>query len=102
MTDTVTQAETLEAGAGEAEAGTPIPNGAQPFGRRLTDKLLAAFSQACDQHALDVAEEILGVIEMALAVHLPIGEVERRRQMECLVAAYERLWLLRQRPRCAA
>jgi hypothetical protein len=102
MTHTVSRAEILGAEAGEAEAGAPIPTGAQPFGRRLTDKLLVAFSQACGQHALDIAEEILGIAEMALAVHLPIGEAGRRRQMECLVASYERLWLLRQRPHLVA
>jgi hypothetical protein len=35
-----------------------------PVTRRLTDKILIAFHQACDQSDFEVAEELLHVLEM--------------------------------------
>jgi hypothetical protein len=63
--------------------------------RRLSDKILVAFHQACDQHDFEVAERLLGVLEMALN-HLPsVPDKRQGRDMETLVAAHERLWQLR-------
>jgi hypothetical protein len=65
--------------------------------RRLSDKILIAFHQACDQADFEVAERLLNILEtMTAALRLscaPRGS-ERRRQ-ETLVAAHERLWQLR-------
>lgn len=63
-------------------------------GRRLSDKLLAAFHQACDQRDLEVAEALTPILEQVLARRPPTGR-DRRKNVESLVAAYERLWLLR-------
>ena len=64
--------------------------------RRLSDHILIAFHQACDQGDFEVAERLLSILEMTIAaprmLH-PGGD--RRRQQENLVAAYERLWGLR-------
>lgn len=60
--------------------------------RRLSDKILIAFHQACDQHDLVVADQLLRVLEMMLTRQPPEGN--RRRNTETLVAAYERLWHL--------
>jgi hypothetical protein len=67
--------------------------------RRLSDKLLDAFDQACDQGEADIAREILALTERV------INERRRtpdRRKAESLVAAYERLWQLRQSYRLAS
>lgn len=63
--------------------------------RRLSDKLFAAFHQACDQMDLDVAEQILRILEGIVTRRPPVPDARRRRGMETLVAAHERLWLLR-------
>ena len=61
--------------------------------RRLSDKILIAFHQACDQADFEVAERLLKVVETVLAVPRPIDR--KRREQETLVAAHERLWQLR-------
>ena len=65
------------------------------YARRLSDHILVAFHQACDQGDLEVAEQLLKVLEMLIAApRLPDGGSDRREQ-GTLVAAHERLWLLR-------
>ncbi len=64
--------------------------------RRLPDKILVAFHSACDQADFEVAESLLQILELMLTRRpLPPG-TSRRRNMESLVAAHERLWHLRQ------
>ena len=69
-----------------ASAGCVVPQ--KP--RRLSDKLLIAFHHACDQGHFEVAEQLLPILEKTLP---PDGN--RRRNMDGLVAAHERLWILR-------
>jgi len=63
--------------------------------RRLTDKILIAFHHACDQNDFEVAEEMLRIFEMIITRRTVSPDVNRRKNMESLVAAHERLWLLR-------
>ncbi|MGX9964944.1 hypothetical protein ACVFYP_16565 [Roseomonas sp. F4] len=63
--------------------------------RRLSDKILIAFHHACDQGDFEVAEELLRILEMMLTRRPVSPDVNRRKNMESLVAAHERLWLLR-------
>ena len=63
--------------------------------RRLLDKILIAFHHSCDQHDFEVAERLLGVLEMMLNRRLSSVPNRRRHDMETLVAAHERLWQLR-------
>ncbi len=63
--------------------------------RRLTDKILLAFHQACDQRDLEVAEELLRVLEMMVSRREVTPGQNRRKSIESLVAAHERLWYLR-------
>jgi hypothetical protein len=65
------------------------------YTRRLSDKILIAFHHACDQGDNEVAAQLLDVLEFMInrAPHLPDGR--DRRTKESLVAAHERLWLLR-------
>lgn len=64
-------------------------------GRRLSDKILVAFHQACDQGDFEVAEHLLRVLEMMLTRRPVSPDINRRRNIETLVAAHERLWHLR-------
>jgi hypothetical protein len=63
--------------------------------RRLSDKILIAFHHACDQGDFEVAEQLLRILEMMLTRRPVSPDTNRRRNMESLVAAHERLWHLR-------
>ncbi len=63
--------------------------------RRLSDKILIAFHHACDQGDFDVAEQLLSVLESMLRQRPVPADANRRRSLDSLVAAYERLWYLR-------
>ncbi len=69
--------------------------------RRLSDKILIAFHHACDQGDFEVAEELLRVLEMMLTRRPVLPDANRRKNMETLVAAHERLWLLKHPDRSA-
>lgn len=81
-------------GAMSAEAGRGGPT-AQRHTRRLSDKILIAFHHACDQSDFEVAEELLRILEMMLTRRPTSPDSNRRKNLESLVAAHERLWLLR-------
>jgi hypothetical protein len=63
--------------------------------RRLSDTIFIAFHHACDQADVEVAAELLDVLEFMInrTPDLPTG-VERRTK-DSLVAAHERLWQIR-------
>ncbi|MFT8245911.1 hypothetical protein [Roseomonas sp. BN140053] len=69
--------------------------------RRLSDKVLLAFHQACDEGRLDFARKLLILAEELLDKSSTLpganwrAEHERRRATDTLVAAHERLWELR-------
>ena len=65
------------------------------YTRRLSDKILIAFHHACDQADFEVAEQLLNILEMMLTRRPLTPDGTRRRNMESLVAAHERLWHLR-------
>lgn len=75
--------------------GTASTSAAPRYSRRLSDKILIAFHHACDQGDLEVAEQLLHVLEMMLTRRPLTADGMRRRNMESLVAAHERLWHLR-------
>jgi hypothetical protein len=79
--------------AEEGQAGLPVRRQT----RRLEDKLLVAFHQACDVEDLEVAGEVLRILEMMLSRRTAGPDANRRRNMESVVAAYERMWHLRHR-----
>ena len=82
-----------------AEAEAPNRAGAAPgaprYSRRLSDKILAAFHHACDTREFDAAEQLLAILEQMLSRRPSEANLNRRRNMESLVAAHERLWHLR-------
>ncbi len=78
------------------ETARPAPAVAAPrHTRRLSDKILIAFHQACDQSDFEVAEELLRILEKMVTRRPAVPDNNRRKNMETLVAAHERLWLLR-------
>jgi hypothetical protein len=80
----------------EDDTGREVASGGAPrYSRRLSDKILIAFHHACDQSDFEVAEELLRVLEMMLTRRPLTPDGTRRRNMESLVAAHERLWHLR-------
>ena len=64
-------------------------------GRRLWDKVLVAFHHACDVDDFQIAELMLGVLETMIARPPAAGDISRRRNIQGLIAAHERLWTLR-------
>jgi hypothetical protein len=85
--------EDLSGGDVRERAGTTGPR----QGRRLSDKILVAFHHACDAQDLQVAEQLLKTLESMLTRRGVPPEQNRRRALESLVAAHERLWHLRHR-----
>lgn len=82
----------------EGRSGLDAVRGAAPaprHTRRLSDKILIAFHHACDQGDFEVAEELLRILEMMLTRRSASPDTNRRKNLESLVAAHERLWLLR-------
>ncbi len=78
------------------EDGTRESGGGAPrHSRRLSDKILVAFHHACDVSDFDVADNLLRTLEMMLTRRPMPSGAGRRRNMESLVAAHERLWHLR-------
>ncbi len=76
--------------------GEPPPNTYVPrHSRRLSDKILVAFHHACDVMDLEVAEQLLRLLEMMTTRRPRPEDGNRRRSIEGLVAAHERLWHLR-------
>ncbi len=78
--------------AKESESGgAPAPR----YSRRLSDKILIAFHHACDQSDFEIADNLLRLLELMLTRRPVTPDGNRRRSMESLVAAHERLWHLR-------
>ena len=65
------------------------------YSRRLSDKILLAFDQACDQGDHEIAERLLLLVERMMKRRPVRPDSDRRRNMESLVAAHERLWHLK-------
>jgi len=63
--------------------------------RRLSDKILIAFHHACDQSDFEVANDLLVILEKMLKRPAFGSDTNRRKSIESLVAAHERLWMLR-------
>lgn len=72
----------------------PGYSGMPHYSRRLSDKILIAFDQACNQADYEVARELLEVLEKMLARRPSAADGTRRRHMQSLVTAHERLWCL--------
>lgn len=69
--------------------------GVPRYSRRLSDKILIAFHHACDQGDYEIAEQLLRILETMLNRRTVAADSNRRKTIESLVAAHERLWHLR-------
>ncbi len=70
--------------------------GAPPrYSRRLSDKILIAFHHACDQGDYEISDQLLHILETMLTRRTVAPDANRRKSIESLVAAHERLWHLR-------
>ena len=65
------------------------------YTRRLSDKILFAFNQACDNGFYDVAEQLLRALELALTRQGGRGNVDHRADMQPVTDAYARLQALK-------
>ncbi len=65
------------------------------YARRLSDKIAIAFHHACDERDIEVAQRLLDVLEGMIDQPLGLPNGGDRRGKESLVAAHERLWLIR-------
>jgi hypothetical protein len=78
------------------ETGTPTKQSAGArYSRRLSDKILIAFHHACDQGDYEIGEQLLHILETMLTRRTVPPDANRRKSIESLVAAHERLWHLR-------
>jgi hypothetical protein len=85
-----------ESGSATVPGEAAPREGATPrYSRRLSDKILISFHQACDQNDFDVAQQLLTVFEYMLTRREMPPDLNRRRSLDSLVAAHERLWHLR-------
>jgi hypothetical protein len=91
----LTPADTIKRRIRMVEDERVVPFTAPRYTRRLSDKVLIAFHHACDQGDLEVAEQLLHVLNMMLTRRPLTLDGNRRRNMESLVAAHQRLWHLR-------
>lgn len=63
--------------------------------RRLSDKILAAFNQACDQRESDVAELLLQALDLTLTRQAGNDKNDLRNELGQVAEAYARLKTLR-------
>lgn len=88
--------DTLREPSRDTDTARETPaQGAPRYSRRLSDKILIAFHHACDQTDFEIADQLLRILEMMLTRRPLTPDGNRRRSMESLVAAHERLWHLR-------
>jgi hypothetical protein len=73
----------------------PVVERANTYNRRLSDKILIAFHQACDERDLEVAKQLLKTLEVVVYSQKVPPERNRRKEVESLVGAHHRLWNLR-------
>jgi hypothetical protein len=66
--------------------------GGSRHARRLSDKLLIEFYQACEDNTPKVALRLLDELESMIRDQSRPNSVERRKLVDKLIAAHERLW----------
>jgi hypothetical protein len=59
--------------------------------RRLSDKILMAFNQACEQRAVEVAELLIRALELALTKEGGLGKTDNRKDLEAVFQAFDKL-----------
>ena len=67
-----------------------------PYHRRLSDKILLAFDQACEKRELDVAELLVKALELTLTRAGGKDNIDKRNDIGPVLDAYARLQHLRE------
>nr|WP_321983206.1 hypothetical protein [uncultured Lichenicoccus sp.] len=67
-------------------------------GRQLSERILGAAHQACEQGELAVAQRLLELAESVFSSNQSETPVAREHLMEGLIVTHQMLWNLRQRP----
>jgi hypothetical protein len=67
----------------------------RPPRRRLSDKIISAFHAGCDEGALDIATNLLSILQMVVKHPPTLPNGTDRRKPEDLAVLRERLWRLR-------
>jgi hypothetical protein len=70
---------------------------AEPPMRRLSDKVLAAFNQACDTGDADIAEMLLRALELILTRQGGAEADDKRAELGAVMEAYSRLLTIKNR-----
>jgi hypothetical protein len=63
--------------------------------QRISDKILVAIHTACDRGELKIGWQLLQILEGVLTRRSANSGDRRRRNLDGLVMAHERLWVLR-------
>lgn len=61
------------------------------YTRRLSDKILWAFDHAVEQGAIEAAHHLMLALELALTSEGGPDKIDKRRDFEAVVAAYNKL-----------
>lgn len=69
--------------------------------RRLSDKIISAFDQACERGELDVAELLVRALELTLTRTGGKGSIDQRAELGPVVETYARLKQMRSLGRVA-
>jgi hypothetical protein len=70
---------------------------AEPPMRRLSDKVLAAFDQACDMGDAEIAEMLLRALELILTKQGGADSDDKRSDLGAVMEAYGRLLTIKNR-----
>ena len=70
---------------------------AEPPMRRLSDKVLTAFNQACDIGDAEIAEMLLRALELTLTKQGGADSAEKRSDLGAVMDAYGRLLMIKNR-----
>jgi hypothetical protein len=65
--------------------------------RRLSDRILAAFDLACEQHNLPVAEALIRALDLAMTKEGGPARPDRRTDLGPVAEAYDKLRKLQSR-----
>jgi len=66
------------------------------YRRWLSDKILVAFHHACDEKDVPIAGQLLATLECLISRPFVDPRKDRRKTIESLVGAHNRLWHLKQ------
>jgi hypothetical protein len=61
------------------------------YTRRLSDKILMTFNQACEQQAVEVAQLLIQALELALTKEGGLDKTDNRKDLAAVMLAFDKL-----------